>query len=83
MAAPTTSMRIQSIRFSETMWQEIQAEATLEGVSASQFVREAAFARMWFARGRRGEQADKLEAFLMAARVEMHEDGSGDNGTGG
>lgn len=65
----TTAKRIQSIRFSELMWQDIQEEAEREGVSASQYVREAAYARVWFQRARRGDhRGDHLEMFLAAAR---------------
>jgi hypothetical protein len=59
-----TQMKIQSIRFSELDWGQIQKEASVEGVSASQFVREAALVRVWFARALRG---DSSEAHALAA----------------
>lgn len=73
---PTPGMRIQSIRFSEEVWTEIQDEAHHQGVSASQYVREAAIARVWFEKARRGGQvADGVQEYLDAARAR---DGDGD-----
>lgn len=67
---PQPGMRIQSVRFSETAWASIQESARLEGVSASQYVREAAMARVWYERARRGSpEAAELEEILRAARV--------------
>jgi hypothetical protein len=67
-------MRIQSVRFSEIQWTEIQAEAHREGVSASQYVREATLARVWHSKARRGgPEAQEAEEFLRAARA--HDNG--------
>ena len=38
-------MKVTTVRFSDELWATIQAEAELAGVSASQFIREAALAR--------------------------------------
>jgi uncharacterized protein (DUF1778 family) len=43
-------MRETKIRFGVEAWKLIQAEAKLEGVSASQFVREAALVRAVYRR---------------------------------
>jgi hypothetical protein len=68
-------MRIQSVRFSEAVWAEIQAEARLEGISASQFVRESAVARMYFARAQRGDEAaQQLIGSYEAARGQENGD---------
>jgi hypothetical protein len=48
-------MRVTTIRFSEDLWDVISVEAGLAGVSAAQFVREAALARAAAASGARGE----------------------------
>lgn len=41
-------MRIQSIRFSERIWLVIQQQASEQGISASQYIREAAIGRAAF-----------------------------------
>ena len=68
-------MTVQSIRFGDSTWEDIQQEAHREGVSASQFVREAAVARVWMLRGLRGETG-KTKALLdeieRAREVEGH-----------
>jgi uncharacterized protein (DUF1778 family) len=48
-------MRETKIRFGQRAWNLIQSEARADGVSASQFVREAAVARAVLARHERGE----------------------------
>jgi hypothetical protein len=71
-------MQVQSIRFGDQTWQDIQAEARIEGVSASQWIREAAVARVWFARMLRNEAADleararALAALEFARELEQH-----------
>lgn len=48
-------MREAKIRFGAALWNLIQEEASRDGVSASQFVREAAMVRAVVYRMRRGE----------------------------
>ena len=48
-------MKATTIRFSEDLWRTISTEAEVAGVSASQFIREAALARAASAAGARGE----------------------------
>jgi hypothetical protein len=48
-------MKVTTIRFSDDLWAAVSAEAALAGVSASQFIREAALARAAAAAGARGE----------------------------
>ena len=48
-------MRETKIRFGNRAWELIQEEAEIDGVSASQFVREAAVARAIFMKNRRGD----------------------------
>lgn len=50
-----TTMRETKIRFGRRFWEIIQEEAANDGCSASQFVREAAIARAFYARYLRGE----------------------------
>jgi hypothetical protein len=48
-------MKVTTVRFSEDLWEAIGVEAERAGVSASQFIREAALARAAAAAGSRGE----------------------------
>lgn len=50
---PPRQMRVQSVRFSEETWEEIRREAHRQGVSASQFIRESAIARVAWSMSRR------------------------------
>lgn len=54
-ARAVAGMRETKIRFGVRAWEIIQEEADLDGVSASQFVREAALARAIYMRYKRGE----------------------------
>jgi mobilization protein NikA len=65
--AKARAMKVTTVRFSEDLWEAIAAEAERAGVSASQFIREAALARAAGAAGARGEFL--FEAFGPA----MHE----------
>lgn len=48
-------MKVTTVRFSEDLWAAVADEAEKAGVSASQFIREAALARAAAAAGARGE----------------------------
>jgi hypothetical protein len=48
-------MKVTTVRFSNDLWATIAREAEIAGVSASQFVREAALARAAASAGARGE----------------------------
>jgi GAF domain-containing protein len=49
------AMRATTVRFSESLWELLEAEASAEGVSAAQFIRDATVMRIAFTMGRRGE----------------------------
>ena len=53
--AKTKRMKVTTVRFGEDLWAAIAAEAEQAGVSASQFIREAALARAAASAGTRGE----------------------------
>jgi Ribbon-helix-helix protein, copG family len=57
-------MKIVSIRMSEDTWEAIQAESVRAGISASEFIREAAMVRLGFRWGRR----DDLDALTQRLR---------------
>ena len=48
-------MKVTTVRFGDDLWTAISSEAERAGVSASQFIREAALARAAAAAGARGE----------------------------
>lgn len=60
-------MRSVKIRFSEPLWALIRAEAEREGISPSQFVRDAAMARGIYLQTQRGELED-VEAIVRRIR---------------
>lgn len=66
-------MRVQSVRFSEADWSDIQEEAAVHGMSASQFVREAALARVWWQRGRREHPGNDVMVQLLEVAHEREE----------
>lgn len=75
--ATHTGMRVQSVRFTESAWQVIRDEAGRQGISASQYVREAAIARIWLDLGSRPEEelTQRVRGFLELAR-ELENGGS-------
>jgi GAF domain len=50
-------MRVSTVRFSEEHWKLLELEATREGVSAAQFIRDATMVRTAYAMGQRGDEA--------------------------
>jgi hypothetical protein len=54
-----------TVRFGADLWEALERECELLGVSVAQYVREAALARLVYAAGRRGDEA--FEAALGAA----------------
>src|SRR3954454_18729574 len=48
-------MRATTVRFDEALWSLVEREAAHEGVSAAQYVRDAAVMRAAYAMGRRGD----------------------------
>jgi GAF domain-containing protein len=68
-------MRATTVRFSEDLWSLLEREATREGVSAAQFIRDATVMRAAYAMGRRGDP--EFEGGLAAPR---NGDGAADEG---
>jgi hypothetical protein len=64
-------MRATTVRFGESLWRLVEREARREGVSAAQFIRDAAIVRTAYAMGERGDP--DYEAALA---------GAGGNGAG-
>ena len=68
-------MRATTVRFTEDLWGLLEAEASAEGVSAAQFVRDATIFRIAFAMGRRndpalGDTLDRLSGTAPASASE-------------
>lgn len=61
-------MKIVSIRMSEDIWEAIQAESMRGGISASEFIREAAIIRLAYQWGARNDD-DELSARLRVLGV--------------
>ena len=60
-------MRRVTIRFGHSLWRVVAEEARRDGVSAAQFVRDGALARVMWQRGRRGEPLEQSTAELTRA----------------
>jgi hypothetical protein len=60
-------MRATTVRFSEDLWDLLEAEASHQGISAAQFVRDAAMLRLGALSGRRGDSHAALTLEALAA----------------
>ena len=72
-------MRATTVRFSEDLWQLLDDEATRQGISAAQFVRDAAIVRLAFLAGRRGDAESEQSIETIAERAVRRQQ----NGRGG
>src|SRR3984885_2129352 len=62
-------MRATTVRFSEDLWQLLDDESTMQGISAAQFVRDATIVRLAFLAGRRGDSEAELSMEAIAERA--------------
>src|SRR3954451_10917401 len=60
-------MRATTVRFSEDLWELLEAEASRQGISAAQFVRDAAMLRLGTLSGSRGDTSATLTLETLAA----------------
>src|SRR3954452_5374500 len=60
-------MRATTVRFSEDLWELLESEASQQGISAAQFVRDAAMMRLGTLSSRRGDADATLTLETMAA----------------
>ena len=60
-------MRATTVRFSEDLWDLLEAEAVAQSISAAQFVRDSAIMRLGVLSGRRGDQEAALTLEELAA----------------
>ena len=66
-------MRATTIRFSEALWTLVEREATRDGVSAAQFIRDAAILRTAYAMGQRGDAGYEEAISRASGRAEPAE----------
>ena len=62
-------MRATTVRFSEDLWQLLDDESSIQGISAAQFVRDATIVRLAFLAGRRGDSEAELSLEAIAERA--------------
>ena len=60
-------MRATTVRFSEDLWDLLEAEAGTQRISAAQFVRDSAIMRLGILSGRRGDRDAALTLEELAA----------------
>jgi GAF domain-containing protein len=68
-------MRATTVRFSDDLWQLLEDESTLQGISAAQFVRDATIVRLAFLAGRRGDSEAQLSMEAIAERAARRQRG--------
>ena len=68
-------MRATTVRFSEDLWQLLDDESTMQGISAAQFVRDATIVRLAFLAGRRGDSEAELSMEAIAERAARRQRG--------
>src|SRR5277367_3055185 len=62
-------MRATTVRFSEDLWELLEEESTIQGISAAQFVRDATIVRLAFLAGRRGDAESEQSIEAIAERA--------------
>jgi hypothetical protein len=62
-------MRATTVRFSEDLWQLLDDESTMQGISAAQFVRDATIVRLAYLAGRRGDSGSEQSIEAIAERA--------------
>src|SRR3954454_22761444 len=65
-------MRATTVRFSDDLWELLETEASTQGISAAQFVRDATLMRLGALSGRRGDRDDALTIEQLAAGALSH-----------
>src|SRR4051794_38838457 len=65
-------MRATTVRFSDDLWELLEREASTQGISAAQFVRDATLMRLGALSSRRGDRDDALTIEQLAAGVLSH-----------
>jgi GAF domain-containing protein len=60
-------MRATTVRFGDDLWELLEAEASAQGISAAQFVRDATIMRLGVISGRRGDLEGSLTLQALAA----------------
>ena len=63
----TVAMRATTVRFGDDLWELLETEASSQGISAAQFVRDATIMRLGVISGRRGDLEGSLTLQALAA----------------
>jgi hypothetical protein len=74
---PAHGMRVQSVRFSEPQWDMVQRESRAQGVSASQYIREATIARYWIDQFIHERPDSEMVQEFLSAATNLERDSSG------
>src|SRR4051794_28228610 len=61
------AMRATTVRFGDDLWELLEAEASAQGISAAQFVRDATIMRLGVISGRRGDSTASMTLQDLAA----------------
>jgi transcriptional regulator with GAF, ATPase, and Fis domain len=71
-------MRATTVRFSEDLWELLEEESTIQGISAAQFVRDATIVRLAFLAGRRGDSESEQSIEAIAERAARRQRSEGE-----
>jgi GAF domain-containing protein len=72
-------MRATTVRFSEDLWELLEEESTIQGISAAQFVRDATIVRLAFLAGRRGDSESEQSIEAIAERAARRQRSEGES----
>ena len=72
-------MRATTVRFSEDLWELLDEESTIQGISAAQFVRDATIVRLAFLAGRRGDSESEQSIEAIAERAARRQRSEGES----
>jgi GAF domain-containing protein len=72
-------MRATTVRFSEDLWELLDEESTIQGISAAQFVRDATIVRLAFLAGRRGDSESEQSVEAIAERAARRQRSEGES----
>jgi GAF domain-containing protein len=72
-------MRATTVRFSEDLWELLEEESTIQGISAAQFVRDATIVRLAFLAGRRGDSESEQSIEVIAQRAARRQRSEGES----
>src|SRR3984885_1650394 len=72
-------MRATTVRFSDDLWELLEEESTIQGISAAQFVRDARIVRLAYLAGRRGDSESEQSIEAIAERATRRQRSEGES----